>query len=101
MQKVVVTGGTGFLGLQIIYQLLEQGYLVTTTVRVLSKKAQVLQVLQQNGAKNLENLTFKEADLSSDAHWEEVMAGQEYVLSVASPVFLTYQKMKQQRFSRH
>lgn len=92
MQNVLVTGGTGFLGMQIIYQLLEQGYLVTTTVRLLGKEEQVIQILQRNGAKNLDNLTFKEADLSSDDHWEDVMAGQDYVLSVASPVFFEIPK---------
>ena len=35
--KVLVTGGTGFLGMRIISELLKDGYEVRTTVRKLDK----------------------------------------------------------------
>ena len=40
--KVLVTGGTGFVGMRIISRLLEQGYEVQTTIRDLSKADKVI-----------------------------------------------------------
>ncbi|WP_258561863.1 NAD-dependent epimerase/dehydratase family protein [Chryseobacterium chendengshani] len=37
-KTVLVTGGTGFLGIHTILQLLQQGYHVKTTLRSLAKK---------------------------------------------------------------
>jgi nucleoside-diphosphate-sugar epimerase len=88
MQKnVLVTGGTGFVGLHILYQLLQEGYSVRTTLRSLSKKNAVTDTLKANGITALDNLTFVEADLSKDDGWDAAMKDCDYVLSVASPVF--------------
>ncbi|EPH99845.1 NAD dependent epimerase/dehydratase family protein [Enterococcus faecalis 13-SD-W-01] len=84
---ILVTGGTGFLGMQLIYGLLQEGYPVKTTVRSLKSSQRVIETLKKNGAKNIENLVFAEADLTKDDHWEELMADCEYVFSMASPVF--------------
>ncbi|WP_138494402.1 SDR family oxidoreductase [Paenibacillus pinistramenti] len=86
---VLVTGGTGFVGAQIILQLLQQGYNVRTTLRSLSSKYKVMDTLQSNGIKSFDSLAFVEADLLKDDHWDEAMEGCDYVLSVASPVFFT------------
>lgn len=95
-EKVLVTGGTGFLGMRIVAQLLTQGYDVKTTVRSLKSSEKVIQTLQANEIPNLELLTFAEADLSKDAHWEEVMTDRDYVFSVASPVFFDIPKNEQE-----
>lgn len=87
MKKILVTGGTGFLGLQIILQALQKGYDVRTTVRKDSGIKRIKTVLQANGVKNLENLSFIKADLSSDDNWDQAMTDRDVVLSVASPVF--------------
>ncbi|ADK15055.1 MULTISPECIES: SDR family oxidoreductase [Clostridium] len=88
MQKnVLVTGGTGFLGVQIILQLLEKGYSVITTLRSISSKNKVIDTLKANGIKTFDNLTFVEADLLKDDNWDKAMEGCDYVLSVASPIF--------------
>lgn len=87
MKKALVTGGTGFVGLQLILQLLNLGYDVRTTIRKESGKKRIIQVLKENGVNNLENLSFIKADLSSDDNWLEAMQNREYVFSVASPVF--------------
>ena len=89
MKKVLVTGGTGFVGMHIILQLLQKGYRVKTTVRSMKSKNQVIDTLKANGITNLDDLAFAEADLSKDDNWEEAMKGCDYVLSVASPVFMT------------
>ncbi|MBP1045045.1 aldehyde reductase [Enterococcus sp. BWM-S5] len=90
--KVLVTGGTGFVGTQIIFQLLEKGYMVKTTVRSFKSKDRVIDVLKSNGVSAIENLSFAEADLSKDEGWDEAMEDCEYVLSVASPVFFDIPK---------
>ncbi|MBC1253798.1 NAD-dependent epimerase/dehydratase family protein, partial [Listeria welshimeri] len=85
--NVLVTGGTGFLGMRIIFQLLQKGYNVKTTVRSLKSKEKVIEVLQNNGITDFTKLSFVELDLSKDEGWEEAMRDCAYVLSVASPVF--------------
>lgn len=91
-EKVLVTGGTGFVGMQIILQLLQKGYMVKTTVRSFKSKADVIDVLKKNGVSAIENLSFAEADLSKDDGWDVAMADCTYVLSVASPVFFEIPK---------
>lgn len=85
--NVLVTGGTGFVGMQIVLQLLKKGYKVKTTVRSLKSKDRVIEVLKSHGVSMIENLSFAEADLSKDDGWDAAMEGCDYVLSVASPVF--------------
>ncbi|MFC6175864.1 NAD-dependent epimerase/dehydratase family protein [Companilactobacillus huachuanensis] len=87
MKKVLVTGGTGFLGLQIILQLLNKGYDVRTTIRKDNGQDRILKVLQANNVKNISKLSFIKADLSSDDNWIEAMQDRDGVFSVASPVF--------------
>lgn len=91
-KTVLVTGGTGFVGTHIIFQLLQRGYNVKTTIRSLSSKSKVIDTLKFNGISTFDNLTFVEADLSKDDNWDVAMKGCNYVLSVASPVFFTIPK---------
>lgn len=91
-KTVLVTGGTGFVGLQIILQLLQKGYSVKTTLRSLSSKSKVIDTLKLSGITSFDNIAFVEADLSKDNNWDEAAKGCDYVLSVASPVFLTKPK---------
>lgn len=87
-EKVLVTGGNGFLALHIIKKLLENNYQVRATLRSLAKKEQVLNTLRQNKVPNLDQLSFVQADLTKDDHWNAAMQDITYVLSVASPVFV-------------
>lgn len=89
---VLVTGGTGFVGMQIILQLLQKGYNVKTTLRSLKSKDKVIEALKSNGITSFTNLSFVEAELTKDTNWAEAMEGCKYVLSVASPVFFDKQK---------
>lgn len=91
-KTVLVTGGTGFLGVHIILQLLQKGYNVKTTLRSISGKNKVIDTLKANGITNVDNLAFVEADLSKDDNWDAAMKGCDYVLSVASPVFMNIPK---------
>jgi nucleoside-diphosphate-sugar epimerase len=91
-KTVLVTGGTGFVGTHIIFQLLQRGYNVKTTIRSLTSKSKVIDTLKFNGITTFDNLTFVEADLSKDDNWDVAMEGCNYVLSVASPVFFNIPK---------
>lgn len=91
MKKILVTGGTGFLGLQIILQALQKGYDVRTTVRKDTGIKRIKAILQANKV-DIQKLSFVKADLSSGDNWNQAMADRDYVLSVASPVFFNQPK---------
>jgi nucleoside-diphosphate-sugar epimerase len=87
-QRVLVTGGSGFIAGHCILQLLEQGYLVRTTVRSLQREREVRAVLAGAGMVHGDALSFVAADLTGDAGWAEAVDGCDFVLHVASPVHL-------------
>jgi nucleoside-diphosphate-sugar epimerase len=85
-QRVLVTGGSGFIAGHCILQLLEQGYEVRTTVRSTAREASVRSALADAGMTGGEALTFVAADLTGDDGWAEAVADVDTVLHVASPV---------------
>ncbi len=85
MSKVLVTGGSGFIGSHCILQLLAAGHEVRTTVRNLSREADVRAMLKRGGAETGERLSFVAADLTRDEGWTAAVSGCEFVQHVASP----------------
>lgn len=85
MSKVLVTGGSGFIGAHCILQLLAAGHDVRTTVRNLKREPDVRAMLNQGGADPGNRLSFFAADLENDSGWHQAVAGCDYVLHVASP----------------
>lgn len=83
---VLVTGGSGFVGVHCIDQLLRAGYRVRTTVRSLTREADVRAMLQNAGTPRQDALSFVAADLTKDDGWAEAVAGCRYVHHVASPL---------------
>ena len=96
-ERVLVTGGTGFIGSHAIVQLLAAGYRVRTTVRNLSR-ADDVRALAAAGAASTglkiptETIEVVAADLLSDEGWAEAVADCTYVLHVASPFPVTQPK---------
>mgnify|MGYP003961001745 CR=1 FL=1 len=88
MEKVLVTGATGFIGLHCIQQLLDQGYAVNGTLRSMQRESEVRQSLEKHNT-SCENLTLYPVDLMSDEGWDEAMSGCDYLLHVASPFVLS------------
>lgn len=84
MSRVLVTGGSGFIGSHCILQLLAAGHDVRTTVRSLSREADVRATLKEAGGPAT-RVTFAAADLEHDMGWAEAVADCEFVLHVASP----------------
>jgi nucleoside-diphosphate-sugar epimerase len=83
---VLVTGGSGFIGVYCIDQLLRAGYRVRTSVRSLSREADVRSMLNKAETPRQEALSFVAADLAQDAGWAEAVAGCRFVQHVASPL---------------
>ena len=86
MEKVLVTGGSGYIGLHCISLLLKEGYAVRTSLRSMKRKKEIQEALS-GLIKNNERLEFCELDLMRDDGWDEAVKGCDYVLHVASPVY--------------
>jgi dihydroflavonol-4-reductase len=78
-ELVLVTGGTGFVGIHCILQLLQTGYAVRTTIRSLARKQEVLEMLRNGNVDASDNLHFIEADLTKDDNWTEAVKDCDYV----------------------
>ena len=86
MARVLVTGGTGFLGAHCLIQLLAAGHEARATVRDLARAAELKAMLRQGGAgTGADRVALFAADLNADKGWPEAVAGCDYVLHVASP----------------
>jgi nucleoside-diphosphate-sugar epimerase len=95
-ERVLVTGGTGFVGMRIILQLLQQGYNVRTTVRNTDSEKKIIATLRTHGINNFAQLSFVQAELTKDDNWAAAMKDCKFVLSVASPVFFDVPKDEQE-----
>lgn len=83
-KPVLISGVTGFVGMNCVLVLLENGYRVRGTVRS-EPRAQALRETLSAHTKYIDNLEFVNANLMDDAGWDSALQGCEYVLHVASP----------------
>lgn len=86
--RILVTGGTGYLAAWCIAALLDRGYRVRTTVRSHVREDGVRAAVARAGV-SIANLEFTVADLLSDDGWAEAVDECSDVLHVASPLTAT------------
>jgi len=79
---ILVTGGSGYIGGELIRQLLARGWTVHTTIRDLKKEPGLRAAIGDSGGR----LTVFKAELMDDAGWAEAVAGCTHVAHVASPL---------------
>ena len=82
-ESVLLTGITGYIGQHCAAELLREGYEVVGTIRSRSKAEATRAALAK--VTSTDRLSFAEADLLSDAGWNEAMKGCSFVMHVASP----------------
>jgi dihydroflavonol-4-reductase len=85
MSRVLVTGGSGYVGTQLVAALLRDGRQVRAAVRSLEREADVRVAVRRGGADDSE-LEVVAAELTADEGWAAAAAGCEEVHHVASPM---------------
>src|SRR3569623_1285936 len=84
-ETVLVTGGSGYIGGWCVAGLLQQGYVVRTTVRDQTRepaeRAALGRIVDPGN-----RLSFYAANLTADDGWEAAVGGCDFVLHVASPL---------------
>ena len=83
MEKVLVTGASGFIAEHCIIELLKNGYSVKGSLRTMSREQEVRDAVKTET--DDANLEFCKLDLLDDDGWEEAMRDCDYLMHVASP----------------
>ena len=74
MEKVFVSGGSGYISLHLISKLIQEGYKVRTSLRSLDRKQEVIDAVEKE-VSTAGMLEFCELDLLKDEGWDEAVSG--------------------------
>ena len=85
MNKVFVSGGSGYIALHTIILLLRKNYFVVASVKDRNKIEVIKKCLQENNV-DISKIEFYILDLLYDKGWDDALKGCEYVIHLASPV---------------
>jgi len=83
MEKVLVTGASGFIAEHCIIELLKNGYWVKGSLRTMNREQEVRDAIRSETDDT--NLEFCKLDLLEDDGWEDSMRDCDYLMHVASP----------------
>ena len=83
MEKVLVTGASGYIALHCINELLKNGYAVKGSLRSMNRENEVREAVRKEVSDN--NLEICELDLLNDDGWDSAASECEYMLHLASP----------------
>ena len=86
MEKVLVTGASGYIAEHCIIELLKNGYAVKGSLRNMSREEEVRNAIKTGCSDD--KLEFCKLDLLEDDGWEEVMRDCDFVMHVASPFII-------------
>jgi len=78
MERILVTGASGFVGAPLVQALLKKGYLVRTTSRIITECS------ENNGSENVEHYRFDLGDDNLD--YEDILANIDVVVHLAAKV---------------
>jgi len=87
-QKIMVTGGSGFIAKHIVLQLLQAGHTVRASVRSETRANELRQTMAEHlgDAKDLDSrLELTELDLNDDKGWDAALEGVDVLMHTASP----------------
>ena len=87
MDKVFVSGGTGYIAQHCIVELIKNGFSVKTSIRTKSRKQEVIDSISKIVDCN-NKLEICYLDLLEDEGWDDAIYGCKYVIHAASPVSL-------------
>ena len=91
MEKVFVSGGSGYIALHCISKLINKGFVVKTSLRSMDRQDEVIQAISKV-VDCTDKIEFCELDLTKDEGWDDAIKGCNYVLHVASPLMLGFPK---------
>ena len=83
MEKVLVTGASGFIAIHCINELLNAGYAVKGSLRDMRREYEVKKSLAIDSENH--KLEFCKLDLLDDEGWDEAALDCDYILHIASP----------------
>ena len=83
MEKVLVTGASGYIALHCITELLKNGYAVRGSLRSMNREDEVREAVKKEVSDN--NLEICELDLLNDEGWDNAASECKYMLHLASP----------------
>ena len=83
MEKVLVTGASGFIAEHCIIELLKNGYSVKGSLRTMNREQEVRDAVKTETDDT--KLEFCKLDLLEDDGWEDAMWDCDYLMHVASP----------------
>ena len=86
MEKVLVTGASGYIAEHCIIELLKNGYAVKGSLRSMNREQEVRTAIKI--AIDDSNLEFCELDLLKDDGWSDAMVDCDFVMHLASPFVL-------------